>query len=151
MYVWKQTFHISWVCITQKVNVVIIRILRYIILCEDKDICRFSDLHKCTFTLFCLDCFHKQPLREFKISIWKILQLMWLQLVRTDWWNSPNCLIYRFVFLVISKANFVINIYLQLGRLFFMRATVIKFVSLSLCFPFVRPKKKKKFRKLAVR
>ena len=60
-------------CITQKVNVVIMRNLRYIILREDKDICRFSDLHKCTFTLFCLDGFHEQPLGE-KLS-WENLKL----------------------------------------------------------------------------
>ena len=45
MYVCKQTFYISRTRITQKVNAVIMRNLRQIILCEDKDICRFSDLH----------------------------------------------------------------------------------------------------------
>ena len=45
LYVCKQTFHISPVRVSQKVNGVIMRNLRHIILCEDEGIGRFLYLH----------------------------------------------------------------------------------------------------------
>ena len=44
-YVCKQTFQISQVRITQKVNAVIVPNLSAYYLSEDIDICRYSDLH----------------------------------------------------------------------------------------------------------
>ena len=41
MFLYKQTFHISQVLISPKVNGYIMRTLRHIILCEDEDIDRF--------------------------------------------------------------------------------------------------------------
>ena len=49
MYVCKQTFGISKVRVSQKVESVIMRNLRYYFLYKDECIARFSYLHYCTF------------------------------------------------------------------------------------------------------
>ena len=49
MNICKQTFHISHVRISQKVKVFKCEILNILLLYEDQDIGRFSNLHLCTF------------------------------------------------------------------------------------------------------